>query len=137
MKFATIAVIAIAATTAEAKSCGKLTTASFTDAKCTKPLKGSKALVNDLSTNKLVDVCTKTGKTSVKTTCDGKTMSVASFTDAKCATPVKGKAGKVAAKTWGTCVEVTKGKVYVMTKGAEALKMAVTGAALALVASQF
>ena len=132
MKFATIAVIAIAATTAEA-TCGKKATMTFyTDAKCKTVDKVKKAKDFDYTKDVTVDKCAVVKKTSAKTTCDTAGLTLSSFTDAKCT-----KGEKKLVYKWGTCVEVTKGKLYKMTKGAEALKMAVTGAALALVASQF
>ena len=67
---------------------------------------------------------------NVKVSCDTKGMSVTTFTDAKCE-----KGAKEVTYVWGTCLG--SGSKYVFEKGAEALKMAVTGAALALVASQF
>merc|ERR1711865_116204 len=72
------------------------------------------------------DVCTKAMS---KMTCDTTGLTTTHYTDAKC-TKVNAKKAAVTTK-WGACV---KG---VTMKGAEALKMAVTGAALALVASQF
>ena len=133
MKFATIAVIAIAATTAEA-TCGKKSTMTFyTDAKCKTVDTKKKAVDFDYTKDVSVDKCSVVGgKTSLKTTCDTAGLTLSSFTDKACK-----KGVKKAVYKWGTCVEVTKGKLYKMTKGAEALKMAVTGAALALVASQF
>ena len=91
MKFATIAVIAIAATTAEAaNSCGSVTVTSFTDEKCSKATVPAK-VNTDLSTSKLVDACTKVGTTAVwmKITCDTTGKTVELFSDKACKTSTK------------------------------------------------
>ena len=135
MKFATIAVIALVAVQAKevkvvakkvvAKkgSCGVVVTTQFALAGC------KKAGVAGKATALPSDVCT--AKKMV--TCDTKGVTTTTYTDAKCTKVSTTK--KAVTTAWGACVA---GKVgFVTMKGAEALKMAVTGAALALVASQF
>ena len=131
MKFATIAVIALVATTADATkaaakpgSCGKVVVTKYALAGCKKA-----GVATTVDMTKRSDVCTN----MQKVTCDTKGETVTTYTDAKCTkVDTKKKATTIA---WGACVA---GKVgFVTMKGAEALKMAVTGATLALVASQF
>ena len=69
----------------------------------------------------------------MKIYCDATGSHANVYTDAKCKTLDKAKSKTMA---WGKCLSAGAG-TYVIVKGAEALKMAVTGAALALVASQF
>jgi len=133
MKFATIAVLAVAATSVEAKSCGTTTTQGYSDNKCTKPV--GKARTADLSKTPALDTCKGAGQTSMKVMCDTAGFHTNLYKDAKC-TAAKKDAAKSKTVEWGKCTHAT-GKVWVIVKGAEALKVAVTGAALALVASQF
>ena len=78
----------------------------------------------------MMDKCVnpKGSKVSMKLSCDTAGMHVNTYTDAKCTKLNKKTSQSVA---WGKC------HGGVILKGAETLKMAITGAALALVASQF
>ena len=139
MKFATIAVIALVAITADAKaaakkgSCGKIVVTSYVDKDCKKV---GKVVPLDMSAKS--DVCT--AKKQI-TTCDTKGETVTTYTDAKCTKVDTTKPAVLS--VWGKCTTLKVGGkvggkvVHFTVKGAEALKMAVTGAALALVASQF
>merc|ERR1711935_579422 len=102
-------------------SCGSLTITTR-DAKDTKCAKKGTAVAKDMT--KTSDVCTD----RKKITCDTTGITTTTYTDAECKT-VDTK-NKATTTKWGACVKGTT------MKGAEALKMAVTGATLALVASQ-
>merc|ERR1712021_86810 len=132
---AVIALVAITADATEVKkevkkvvakpgSCGKLTitTRGVKDTKCAK--KGTDS-VSDMT--KTSDVCTD----KKKVTCDTTGYTTTHYTDKECKTVDTAKGKKAVTTKWGACV------LGVTMKGAEALKMAVTGATLALVASQF
>ena len=135
MKFATIAVIAIAATTAEAGTCGKVYYTTFSDKDCKKVDKKFPVLLKDFTLplmSKNLDRCIATGGAgNYYVSCDTTGVVTQTFKDAKCKTANEDKKTAV----WGVCKKSVNG--YELAKGAEALKMAVTGAALALVASQF
>jgi len=141
MKFATIVTLVAVASAADKKaavkkSCGSVTVSSFSDATCKKAtLKDKKAVVttSDMSKIATIDKCIAVGKTWVKVHCDTTGMLTTVYTDKACTKKAK-TGSKVAA--WGVC---TKGsaKQWLISKAADSLKMAVTGAALALVASQF
>lgn len=138
MKFATIALIAVAATTVEASKCGKVTTTHFTEKTCKTVDTKKKADVKDLTGK---EACTKKDKTWTKTVCDGKGFTTTVWAEKSCGTAkgLKDKALKptsTKAVVWGTAC-TGKDKAWASVKGAESLKMALTGAALALVASQF
>ena len=81
-----------------------------------------------------MDKCKGAGSTSMKAYCDAKGWHVNLYKDKKC---TAAKLDKAKSKTmlWGKCTKM--GSVYVMFKGAESIKIAVSAAALALVASQF
>lgn len=134
MKFATIAVLAVATTSVDAAaSCGAITGQAYSDAKCTK--KAGAAKKHDMTAQKgMMDKCKAVGKQSMKVYCDTAGMHINVYKDAKC-TAAKKDATKSKTWAWGKCKAI--GKNGMILKGAETLKMAVTGAALALVASQF
>lgn len=141
MKFATIALIAVAATTVEASLCGKVTTTHFTEKTCKTLDTAKKAEVKDYTGKEKCTLVKKGGSTYTKTVCDGKGFTTTVWAEKSCGTDkaLKGKALKptsTKAVVWGTAC-TGKDKKFSIVKGAESLKMALTGAALALVASQF
>jgi hypothetical protein len=142
MKFATIALIAVAATTVEASKCGKVTTTHFTDKTCKTADAKKEATTLDLTGKDVCHEVKKGSKTYMQAVCDGKGFAINVWgADATCGTKkgLKGDALKPKSSTklaWGTSC-TGAGKLFTSVKGAESLKMALTGAALALVASQF